>query len=459
MDQRSSEVDGTPIFTPFNIIESTVPPNLEEDNFPTSIEHPAQWIPTCSTQTTPPLQPPEDDFDDIAWSIYSNTFFLSGGIFYLLATSWDYILFHSSRDASVDDILPLLQHLLYELLWFMGPLTYLLNSIIDVKWALKVRKRDAQRREMEKVLIGKKQKQKIKTSKQDGGEGGGIEIILHENQNIGTNSGKYYSSLSIKQSLIPKRKRGIRKIITPTKFFFRRMRKHMGHRRELAAAVTFGIAAALSVTGATFYLISSHGQFSFVIHSSRNSIAVIDTDLLAHWAGILECASIHMYSISAIFALWRNPCKKSDHDDEADVSIDYNSNTSDSMRWIQTRILLPISRPFNDVDSMETVGDVFFGLASLVDLILEDSTLDENVLWWPIVSAFLWTLDALFYLRGDFVTIFLRKEVLTTMADEENKQMSNTFVDVDQDGCDIRGSSSQEVWSYPTDGNTNSSLM
>jgi hypothetical protein len=439
----------TDCITPFSIMESTTKVD-EEGTLLTTIHQPVPLVHTCST-TTVSTQPQEDDFDDTAWSIYSNFYFLSGGLFYLVATSWDYSLFHNARDAPIDEVLTLAQRILYEFLWFMGPLTYLLNSVIDVRWALKVRKRDVRRRELEKLLVGKaaRQTQKAAAKEREELEEGGMEIIRQEHAAIGKESPENHYSLSIEQST-PKRKHRLRRIISPTKKIFHRMRKHMGHRRDLAAAVTFGIAAALSVTGATCYLISTQGEFSFVIHSARKDIAVIDADLLASWAGSLEKASIHMYLVSAIFALWRNPCKNSVAGEEVNTGS-FNDSSLGSMSWVHARIILPISRPFNDVDSMETVGDIFFGLASVVDVLLEDSTLDDNVLWWPIVSAILWTLDALFYLRGDFVTLYLRNAVLSSEEDDGG-QLNSAFVQLDGKSFDELDSD-QQVWTYPKEGN------
>lgn len=424
--QESSEAENSYTqshASPSRLVHSSTVANLdgEEDLFPGGLIAPPM-IRTCSTTTASTELPQEDDLDDTAWSLYSNAYFLSGGLFYLLATSWDYTLFYSTRDASIDELLTLPQRILYELLWFVGPFTYLLNSVIDVRWALKVRKRDRRRRYLEKLLVGKKS---IKTKQYSQEEVEcGMELIP-----TGSETNKNPFSVRMEQSTTPQRKHRLRRILSPTKKALHRMRKHMGHRRELAAAATFGMAAFLSVIGATCYLISTQGNFSFVIHSSREGVSEIDADVLAKWAGGLESASIHMYLVSAIFALWRNPCKKSGgNSDVLGPNVD-SIHYGASMSWIQTRIIIPVSRPFNDVESMETAGDIFFALASVVDVILEDSTLDDNVLWWPIVSAFLWTLDALFYLRGDFVTLILRNEVLTSTEEEnEEGQLSSVFV-------------------------------
>jgi hypothetical protein len=464
---------------------TTTTTRLEEDNLLSALPSSSQ----TTTTTTTTCSKEEEEFDDTAWSIYSNTFFLSGGIFYLLATSWDYALFHSDRSLSIDDALTTPQRVLYEWLWFMGPLTYLLNSVIDVRWAMKVWGRDGRRRELEKLLLGKsgrsgqtteKENEKEKTNKNamtrwmesndhDAGmvERGEMEIVRYHHDGLSSPLFDVVeaSPLSATTTTTPKRRKLHlrRMIVSPTRKIFHRMRKHMGHRRDLMAAVTFGIAAALSVAGAICYLVSTQGEFSFVIHSSRDGYHLrIDEDVLAAWAGGLERGSIHMYLVSAVFALWRNPCRTNGGGcgggGGTGGRVQYNGNPKSSSSWIQTWIV----RPFNDVDAMETVGDVFFGVASVVDVILEDSTLDDNVLWWPIVSAVLWTFDSLFYLRGDFVTLFTKKEVLSSDEDGENVQMGSGFVGLEngEDGGVVEEDESVvQVWEYPAEGNGTENMV
>ncbi len=67
----------------------------------------------------------------------------------------------------------------------------------------------------------------------------------------------------------------------------------------------------------------------------------------------------------------------------------------------------PVGVPwYSNVESLETLGDVFFGTASLIDVVLQDVTVDDGILWLPILSAVLWTVDALLYLRGDFASLY-----------------------------------------------------
>lgn len=303
----------------------------------------------------------DQDFDDVQWSFCSNAFFITAGIFYLLATTWDYSIYNSNPDVEIGDALNTPQRILYEALWLMGPLFYLMNSIVDVRWALKVRKRDVRRKYLERLLVGRGL---YEGSKEDGGEEAGE----------GKAGSERMETLEVDQHSSPiqtnkKPKRRLRKKLShSSKKLIRRMSKHMGHRRDLAAASTFGIAAALSVLGCVCYLISLNENYQ-VVNGSGNTM--VDSDTLASWAGELESASIHMYLVSAVFALWQNPCKKSPvrtTTNAAVAGIDY------SIPWFQRVIV----QPLNDVESMEYVGDLFFGVASVVDVILEDSSLDDG---------------------------------------------------------------------------------
>jgi hypothetical protein len=70
---------------------------------------------------------------------------------------------------------------------------------------------------------------------------------------------------------------------------------------------------------------------------------------------------------------------------------------------------------FEDAQAMESVGDMLFGIASIVDVVLDDFTFDDDNPRWPIVSAVPRMADALFYLRGDFVEYFTASKILKAM--------------------------------------------
>ncbi len=76
--------------------------------------------------------------DDVFWSMASNTFFIGGGLFYMIGSCWDLSLSNSGADPQ--------NMLLYYSVWILGPLVYLLNSIIDVTWAIRTMVADKKRR-------------------------------------------------------------------------------------------------------------------------------------------------------------------------------------------------------------------------------------------------------------------------------------------------------------------------
>ena len=52
-----------------------------------------------------------------------------GGFFYIVGSCWDLNLSNSGRDPQ--------NVLFYNSIWILGPMVYLLNSFIDVIWALR----------------------------------------------------------------------------------------------------------------------------------------------------------------------------------------------------------------------------------------------------------------------------------------------------------------------------------
>lgn len=76
--------------------------------------------------------------DDVFWSIASNTFFIGGGLFYMIGSCWDLSLSYSDGDPQ--------NMLLYYSIWILGPFVYLMNSIIDVTWAIRTMVADKKRR-------------------------------------------------------------------------------------------------------------------------------------------------------------------------------------------------------------------------------------------------------------------------------------------------------------------------
>jgi hypothetical protein len=178
-----------------------------------------------------------DADSDVMWSLASNSFFVSGGLCSVIGCSWD---MHGQPDeASARST-----WMVYNALWVLGSLVYLFNSIIDVLWALRVKKRQKQRRMQRQYRLSLKEKL--------------------------ANSPKEDQS----------RTRKLLKKLKP-KNMWKRARKHVAHRRDMSAAISFGFAAAFGTISALLSL-SADAETS---------------------AGVSEALSIHLYCISAGFAI------------------------------------------------------------------------------------------------------------------------------------------------------------
>ena len=243
-----------------------------------------------------------DDFDgdaDLAWSVLSNTFFVGGGVSYLVLSLWD--IFGADKMASCEPCA-----LLYFLVSLVAPAVYLFNAVIDVAWA--------------------------------------NSIMDMKPFNQGDNI--------------------IDQILLLT-----------GSRRELLSAVSFGIAALFALMSASTPLL----QGSAVLDLDLNDNILVKVS--SNWdAALLEMMSVHTYLLSAFFALLGSP-----GDSEEIPSL-----------------LAPSAEKAR---RLEGWGDALFGIGSCIDVILFDFTWDDSIVWWPVLSAVLWLLDALCYLRADVIEL------------------------------------------------------
>jgi hypothetical protein len=264
-----------------------------------------------------------------------------GGIFYVTAS----IVFPGlpNRQSSSTT------RFLYYLVWTLGPLVYICNSIIDILWAWRVKVRRKKRKLRKELMQAFKEDLKADTKSSE--------------QEKKMKKRKFFSRLQPKK-------------------LFKRIRKHVGHRRDLSAAITFGIAASFALASVA----ASHIRASIHIINRFHSL------------------SVHFYIISAIFAL----CGK-------------RSKTPTGACWLDISIL-------SNADRLENMGDALFGIGSLVDVLVCDTHFDEGVESWPVISAILWLCDALLYLRADFCTLYSsdRKEYDTGggMTDEDSTHFS-----------------------------------
>lgn len=156
------------------------------------------------------------------------------------------------------------------------------------------------------------------------------------------------------------------------------LRRHFGHRRDLSSATTFGAAAIFGTASAIGW-----------------AAGTMEEDMVDR----LELVSIHLYLLSAAFAL---------------IGRRQDNKGSSTGFWDF----------FEDAQALENAGDSLFGIASVIDVVLSDFSFDDNNPWWAVLSAVLWMLDAMFYLRGDFVVLYRKQK----HENEANVEMKGTIV-------------------------------
>jgi hypothetical protein len=147
----------------------------------------------------------------------------------------------------------------------------------------------------------------------------------------------------------------------------KRVRKHAAHRRDLYAALSFFLAAFVA-------------SFGIILEYRYQDQEEEELSKLLDW---LDSISIHLYMLSAIFALIGS-------------------------RLVMVKgaaFQIDLRRP----DGLEDLGDIFFLLGSVVDVVLCDMHFDDGIVWWPILSSTLWCMDACFYLKSDWMTRELYK--------------------------------------------------
>lgn len=180
--------------------------------------------------------------EDFFWGFLSDSFFLFGGIAYVALSLWDYIGGNSSS-------------LLYKSLMVLGPLVYLVNSIVDIIWANRVSRRFKVRRRMQRLW-----------NESSSGSTRPEEIC------------------TIQAEPVPITKLACMPVLWCSKTvsaYCHRIRRHAAHRRTVLAALTFG-AAALSAFVAVLIEYSDGTEFA---------------------SDVCNSISIHMYIVSALISV------------------------------------------------------------------------------------------------------------------------------------------------------------
>jgi hypothetical protein len=164
---------------------------------------------------------------DILWSFFSDSFFIAGGLIYVFLALWDFIWPPEGiRNYYILDVL--------------APTVYFLNSMIDMEWAARVKRRD-----------------RVKKNMKQGWEDWRFSTAPNKDQST--------------------------PIAAEPLLWYHRLRKHAAHRRTILAALTFGVAALFGVGS--------------VLMGYRDGAG----GLL--WCNKLDSVSDHVYLLSAIIIM------------------------------------------------------------------------------------------------------------------------------------------------------------
>lgn len=265
--------------------------------------------------------------EDLFWSFLSDSFFMVGGIVYVVLSIWDFLRW--------DD-----QTLSYKTCMVMGPLVYLVNSIIDIVWANRVSRREKVRRRMkrlwEEAAAMASATEMVDTT---GKEVDDSTSSSNTNEEIGAETN--VSTLGRWKAAVAER--------------CAKIRRHAAHRRTVLAAITFGLAALAAFVAVII-------DYSGDADESR----MVD---------ICNYISINTYVVSALISVTGKRTRP----------------------WLAHRTCL------GNHETLEDLGDLFFLIGSLVDGVLCDFDLDDKALYLGVFSSLLWLLDACFYILSDIV--------------------------------------------------------
>lgn len=335
IDYENMEGGSVALDALFSIAQTTadaLEDDLQHDNI---IQHPTLVDPNDLAMATVLIVEEELDYGDLRWSLLSNTFFIFGGFYECINAIWDLNMNDGQQEE--EDIGTNKLRIGISLL---GPLVYCFNSIVDITWALRVEQRQDRRQQLDELkidLIAPDEDVEVVEERQE-----------HAVKKVGVNQQQQQQTKKMIRLRLPFEPHNV----------WRRLRRHIGHRRAISAAISFGIGAFLEFTK------SYQEEFST---ANEGRLHVVDA------------LSVNAYAASAIFALF---AKEGDD-----------------------RTVKPWKDVWYDSPRLERIGDIFFGLAATVDCLICYLHLDEYGSFiyyiWPLISASLWLFDALCYLRAD----------------------------------------------------------
>lgn len=264
--------------------------------------------------------------EDLFWSFLSDSFFMVGGVVYVVLSVWDYV--------GWDD-----ETLSYKTCMVMGPLVYLVNSMIDIMWANRVSRREKVRRRMQRLWAEAAAAMDAATEMVDTSSKGADDATLTDETKDGP---------APEVSALARWKNAAAQKLA-------KIRRHAAHRRTVLAAITFGLAALAAFVAVII-------DYS----DDANEAPMVD---------VFNYISINTYVVSALI----------------------------SVTGKRTRPWLAHRTCWGNHETLEDLGDLFFLIGSVVDGVLCDFDLDETMLLLPVFSSLLWLLDACFYVLSDFV--------------------------------------------------------
>lgn len=277
---------------------------------------------------------------DLAWSTLSNSFFLAGCMGYLIVSACAVYSTHTRRQAQITEQYSWMYHFFL----VFSPIVYLINSVIDIKWA---RSLQAQYR-AKKAMTDHWQDWRVTFLDPNAASAARSSAC---DTTDGAEDDPFHISSSISELSPSPLKR-------PHMPWYDRLRRHVAHRRSVTAALTFGVAATFAVVAVfVLYLdLPSSTQVSFY----------------------LNAISVHIYVLSAAFAL----------------------SGKRNRPWMDLGSSVPaLSSP----ERLQDLGDLFFLIGTVADLVLCDFRFDDGNPGWSLFGSLLCLLDAILYLRSDCI--------------------------------------------------------
>lgn len=344
IDYENMEGGSVALDALFSIAQTTadaLEDDLQHDNI---IQHPTLVDPNDLAMATVLIVEEELDYGDLRWSLLSNTFFIFGGFYECINVIWGLNTKNDGQQEEEDTSTNKFRIGIS----LLGPLVYCFNSIVDITWALRVEQRQDRRQQLDELkidLIAPDEDVEVVEERQE-----------HEEKKEGGNQQHQQQQHQQTKKMIR-----LRLPFEPHNIW-RRLRRHIGHRRAISAAIAFGIGAFLEFTK------SYQEEFSTAVSD--------DNEGRLH---VVDALSVNAYAASAIFALF---AKEGDD-----------------------RTVKPWKDVWYDSPRLERIGDIFFGVATTVDCCICYLHLDKYGSFiyyiWPLISASLWLFDALCYLRAD----------------------------------------------------------